>query len=124
MDRRVVFAVLIALVLIAGALGIGAYAYQAGVAQGMIDSGRVVPPPAGAPFYPYYGPFFFRPFGWGFGLLGCLFPLLFFLLFFALLRGFFWRGRWGGQREWQNGLPPAFDEWHRRAHESQTSEKQ
>ena len=121
MDRRVVYAVLVVLVLVAGALGVGAYAFQAGVAQGMIESGKVVAPAAGAPFYPY-GPYFGRPFGWGFGPLGCLFPLFFFLLFFVLLRGFFWRGRWSGHREWQHGMPPAFDEWHRRAHETPTAE--
>ena len=127
--NRTILAILAVLVLIAGAVGIGVYAYNAGVAQGLVDSGRLVAPaPGAAPGtvpYPYYGygPFFGRPFGFGFGFLGCLFPLLFFILLFALIRGLFWRGRWGwgpyGPRgNWSQGVPPPFEEWHRRAHES------
>jgi hypothetical protein len=60
-------------------------------------------------------PFFFFPFGL------FLFPLFFFLVF-ALLRGFFWRGRWGGPGGpggpggWGGAPPPWFEEWHRREH--------
>ncbi len=125
MNGRIVVRILLVLVLIAAALGIGVYVYNAGFAQGLVESGKLVAPAAGAVPY-FYGPWFYRPFGFGFGLLGCLFPLLFFLLFFGLLRGFFWRGGWGGPRGyWGRGVPPMFEEWHRQAHEAtQTPEPQ
>ena len=125
MNGRIIIRVLLALVLLAGVVGIGIYVYNAGVAQGLAESGQLGVPETGGVPYPYYGgPFFLRPFGWGFGLLGCLIPLLFVFLFFGLLRGLFWRGRWGwgpsGHRgRWEKGVPPMFEEWHRRAHEPQ-----
>lgn len=123
MNGRTIPVVVLVLLLIAGAIGIGIYAYNVGVAQGLADSGKLVAPAPGVVPYPYYGPYFFHgPFGFGYGFLGCLFPLLFFFLFFGLLRGLFWRGRWGwgGYRggEWK-GAPPMFEEWHKRAHEGQ-----
>jgi hypothetical protein len=124
MNGRIVVVVLLVLVLVAGAVGVGYYAYSAGVAQGILDSGKVIAPAVGAPIAPYYGPLYFgRPFGWGFGFLGCLFPLFFFLLFFGLLRGLFWRRHWGGygrHGDWGRAVPPMFEEWHRRAHEPQS----
>ncbi|MGH2523225.1 MAG: hypothetical protein ACRDH2_12040 [Anaerolineales bacterium] len=129
MNRRIVLGILLALVLIAGAAGIGLTAYQAGLAQGIAQDVRITVPeggnvPAGAlPYWAYGGPFFWgRPFGFGFGCLGFLFPLLFFFLIFGLLRGLFWRGPWGGRRGWGEqgprgqGVPPMFEEWHKRAH--------
>lgn len=126
MNGRFVLGVLLAIVLIVGAVGVGVYAYNAGVAQGMVDSGKVTAPVPYA--YPFYGPFFFHPFGWGFGFLGCLFPLLFFFLFFGLLRGIFWGGRWGWRhhRHWdrdEHGVPPMVEEWHRKMHEPQAEQK-
>jgi hypothetical protein len=126
MNGRFVLGVLLAIVLIGGAVGIGAMAYSAGVTQGMVDSGKAVAPAAGAAPYgnPFYGPFFFRPFGWGFGFLSCLFPLLFFFIIFSLLRGIFWGGRWGWRhhRHWdqgEHGIPPMVEEWHRKMHDPQ-----
>lgn len=121
MNGRFVLGVLLALVLIAGAIGLGVSAYNAGVAQGMLASGKDVVPSIGvAPFPYYYRAFGFHPFGF----LSCLFPLLFLFLFFGLIRAFVWRGRWGmHHRHWDGGVPPMFDEWHRKAHESKTSEK-
>ena len=124
MDGRFIIRILLVIVVIAVLIGIGVSVYNAGVAQGLAKSGKLVPPSGTAP-YPYYGPFFYRPFGFGFGFLGLLFPLLLILLFFGLLRGIFWggwRGRgWGGPRgNWQDGAPPIFEEWHRRAHEMQS----
>jgi hypothetical protein len=71
-------------------------------------------------------------FGGGFGFLGCLIPLFFLFLVFGLLRFAFrpwgWSGRhWGGWRggpggpgghgPWGGqGVPPHFEEWHKRAH--------
>ncbi|MGH2592750.1 MAG: hypothetical protein ACRDGG_04495 [Anaerolineae bacterium] len=125
MNGRIVLGVVLVLVLIAGAVGIGTYVYNAGVAQGLAESGKLVAPESGAVPYPYYGPFY-RPFGFGFGFLGLLFPLLFLFLVFGLLRRLFWRGGWGGggpRGNWEKGVPPMFEEWHRRAHEPQSTEK-
>ena len=126
MNGRFVLGVLLALVLIGGAVGIGAMAYNAGISQGMLSTGKVVAPADGAAPYPYpfYGPFFFRPFGWGFGFLSCLFPLLFFFIIFSFLRMIFWGGRWGWRhhRHWdqgEHGIPPMVEEWHRKMHEPQ-----
>ena len=125
MNGRFVLRVLFALVVIAALAGLGVYVYNAGVAQGMATSGKIVVPESGVAPYPYYGgPFFFRPFGFGFA--GCLFPLLFIFLALVLLRGFFWRGHgaWGGHRgHWEKGVPPLFEEWHRKAHEPQTTKE-
>jgi hypothetical protein len=115
--------VLIAVLLLAGAIGIGAYAYNWGVAQGMADSGKIVAPAAGAVPYPYFHrPFGFHPFGFGFGFLNCLFGLFFFFLLFGLIRAFIWRGHWGGwhPRHWDGKhIPPMVEEWHRKMHEQQ-----
>ena len=123
MNGRIILGVLLVIVLVAGAVGLGVSAYNMGLAQGMAVSGADKAPAAGVAPYPYPffgGPFWFRPFGWGFGFLGLLFPLFFFFLIFALLRGIFW----GGHRGWRRGpwmdqqtVPPAVEEWHRKMHE-------
>jgi hypothetical protein len=108
---------LIAVVILAA---IGTSIYRAGVAQGLAEAGRLPAPGVGAVPYPYYGPWYHGPFGFGF-----LFPLLFFFLIFALFRGLFWGRHWGGlngwvssRGPWKSEVPPPFEEWHRRAHES------
>ena len=119
-----------ALVLIAAIAGIAYFAFQAGVIQGSpvtieAPSGETVPAPY--PYYGYgYGMPFHRPFGFGFGFFGFL--LLLFLFFVALraFRFLFWGPRWGHHhaghgpwgRHWENGVPPMFEEWHKRAHEA------
>ncbi len=119
---RVFWIVLLVVAAVAVVAGIASNAYQAGLARGQAEPGQTAPPQAGPPpgTYPYpyyYGPSWHRPFGFGF--FGFLFPLLFIFLLFGLLRGAFWgwRGPWhyGAGRQ---GVPPAFEEWHRRAHES------
>jgi hypothetical protein len=127
MYGRIVIGVLIALVLIIGAVGIGMYAYNWGVAQGLADSGKLVPPVASTAPHPYfYRPWGLHPFGFGFGFLGCLFPLLFFFLLFGLCRAFIWRGHWGGwrHRHWDGkNIPPMVEEWHRKMHEQPNTQK-
>jgi len=120
---RILWRVLAALVLLAAIVGIGVYAYNIGMTQGLAQKVQVPAVEPGRMVYPYFGhPFF----GFGFGLLGCLIPLFLLFLVFASLRTLFWhgpmgwrhmhRGRWG----WRDGegkdLPPFFEEWHRRAH--------
>ena len=124
MNRRIVLGVLLVLVLAAGAVSLGAYAYNIGVAQGLAQSAKLgdLPPGTEMTPYPYYygGPFWFhRPFGFGF--FGCFGPLLFLFLIFLLFRGLWWGGRWDhgpGWRHghWAKGVPPIFEEWHRQAH--------
>ena len=121
-----------ALVLLAAIAGIAYFAFQAGVTQGSpitieAPSGETVPAP-----YPYYGYGFHRPWGFGFGFFGFLILLF---LFFVALRAFrflFWGPRWGWGghhhygpwgRHWENGVPPMFEEWHKRAHGQQSEEK-
>ena len=122
MNRRIVLGILLALVLIAGAVSLGAYAYNLGVAQGVAQSGKLddLPPGAAMRPYPYYGgPFWYPPFGFRF--FGCFGPLLFLFLIFLLFRGLWWGGRWGHGPGWRHGhwdkhIPPRFEEWHRQAH--------
>jgi hypothetical protein len=120
---RILWRVLVALVLVAAIVGIGVYAYNVGIAQGLAQK---LPVQTGGPVqmpYLYYGhPFF----GFGFGLLGCLVPLFLFFLVFGSLRALFWHGPMGwrhmNRRHWDwrdengKGVPPFFAEWHRRAH--------
>jgi hypothetical protein len=94
------------------ALGLGV-AYQAGVSHGLALQ---IPAGTAFPSAYYYG--WYRP--WGFGWFG---PLFFLFIWFAVLRGIFW----GGRRRWYysrwHDVPPAFDDWHRRAHERMTSDR-
>ena len=111
MNKQVFRALAIGALILAGAAAIGIGAYNAGVAQGIAESGRLIAALPVATPYVYVWP---RP--WGFGFFP-FFPLLFFFLFFFVVRGLVWRGRWhGGWRYRYDGVPPAFEEWHRRAH--------
>ncbi len=118
MYGRVFLRVLAGLLIVAGVIGIGAYAYQLGLAQG-VAQGAPAGVAAQAPFYWYPQPFF-APF-WGFGCFGLLIPLFLLFVIFGALRAMFWRGHMGHghwRERWsEGGLPPMFAEWHRRAHE-------
>jgi hypothetical protein len=101
-------------ILLAAMVGVGAY--NLGVAQGLAQQA-----PAGA-FGAYGGPWR-HPFGFGW----FFFPLFFFG-WVVLLRALVWGGRggWRGGRGWARGgpheVPPAFEEWHRRAHAADRGE--
>lgn len=133
---RFLLGIVLTLLLVGVVAGAALTAYNAGVAQGMVTSGKLVVPsgdgsvaPA-APFYPPFAfgrPFGYRPFGFGFGLFGCLVPLFFIFLVFGLLRLVF-RPRWGygwggpGRRGWdpsQGDMPERVKEWHRKLHEAE-----
>jgi hypothetical protein len=141
MNDKIGLRIISALVLLAAIAGIAFFAFQAGVTKGspitiQAPSGQEAPAPAPYPFYGYgYGMPFHRPFGFGLGF-GCFGPLLVLFLLFIALRSFrmlFWGPRWGwGQhhgghgpwgRHWENGVPPMFDEWHKKAHGEQPEEK-
>ena len=133
MNDKIGLRIVSALILVAALAGIAFFAFRAGVAQGSpitieAPDGQTVPAPY--PFYGYgYGPRFHHPFGFGFGCFG---PLLALFLLFVALKSFrllFWGPRWGWghhpmhgrgpwSRHWENGVPPMFDEWHKKAHES------
>jgi len=137
MNEKIGLRIVSALVLIAALAGIAFFAFQAGIAQGSpitieAPSGESVPAP-----YPYYGygygmPFHRAHFGFGFGCFG---PLIALFLFFIALKSFsflFWGPRWGHMghhgghgwgRHWENGVPPMFEEWHKKAHGEQPEGK-
>jgi hypothetical protein len=125
-------------------VGGGVMAYKAGIAQGIsqapavataiskaAENGQVAPIPPmmyGQEYgygYPMYGHHFgFLPFG----ICG---SILFLFLFLGMMKMIFFRGMWhrdGGEhrhgpwgRHWENGVPPMFEEWHKRAHGETTS---
>jgi hypothetical protein len=129
-NRSIFFKVFLVLVLIGAVVGLGAFAYNAGLNQGAAQAAQVAAGEVPAAVYPHYPMPYARPF-FGFGFLWCLGPLfLLFLLFFAL-RGLFWHGPrgwgpgrhgpWGhypmgGNGDWKEGVPPRVEEWHRRMH--------
>ena len=124
MNYRVVRTLAVALLLIAAIAAVASYTYHLGVAQGIVESGRLVGP-NGAPVVAFWP----RPWGFGFGFIP-FFPLLFLLFWIFAARALFWRARWhrGYGSGWgSRGVPPMFEEWHRRLHEQQpppTSTKQ
>jgi len=80
---------LIGVLLVAALAGVGFYAYNLGVAQGIAESSRFVAAPgAGVPIVVWP-----RPWGFGFGF----FPFLFILFAFFALRGLWWRSAWRGR---------------------------
>lgn len=84
---------------------VGVMAYNAGVAHGIAQSGKIVMPPGGP--YPYYG---WHPWGPGFFFA----PFLFIIFGVVMLRALFGAGRW---RHARHCGYHALDEWHRQAHE-------
>jgi hypothetical protein len=113
-NRSPLRALAIAALVIAAAAAIGIGAYNAGVAQGIAETGRAITAPTAGTPYVYVWP---RP--WGFGFFP-VFPIFFLLFLFFVLRGLLWRGPWrGGWGCGYDRVPPAFDEWHRRAHGEQ-----
>ena len=122
------FRVIAGLVLVAAILGIGYFAYNAGVAQGTAAHLPAATGGAAAQQYPFYayGAPFWMPFPFmGFGCLGLLLPLLLLCIAFGAFRRMMWGPRWGWHRmhhgPWmdeagRSGPPPFFDAWHRRAH--------
>jgi hypothetical protein len=143
--RRIVPAFLLVIALVIGGGVLVNTAYQAGlntaVTTAAASGATVVAPAYGWGYGMGYG---WHPFGFGFGIFGFLFGLFFLFLIFGLIRAIFWGGRrgwrpggWGGRSGWsgpgQAGdshhernpwierFGPSFEEWHRNAHEGQSS---
>ena len=115
MNYRVVRTLVVALLLIAAVTAVASYTYHLGLAQGIVESGRLVGS-NGAPVVAFWP----RPWGFGFGFFP-FFPLLFLLFWIFAARALFWRGRWHryGDGWGSRGVPPMLEEWHRRMHEQQ-----
>ena len=97
---RVIFGVTIAVV-------VGVFAYQLGLSQGLATTVPVGAAPV-AYYYPHWG--------FGFGFLGLLFPLLFILFIFGAMRAAWGGGRGGyGGRGWGNGRE-RIEQLHREMH--------
>jgi hypothetical protein len=136
-----VFRIIGALLLIGLIAAGGFMAYKAGVEQGVAQAPAVATAIAksvengqGAPIPPMmydrgygYGPGYPMMYGhheFGFFPLGGIcFSIFFLFLFFGLMKMVFFRrmhheghsyGPWG--RHWEGGVPPMFNDWHKRAH--------
>ncbi|HEX2454911.1 MAG TPA: hypothetical protein VHI99_14505 [Vicinamibacterales bacterium] len=111
MNERYRWSVAIGLWLILAGF-VGMWAYNLGVSHALVESSRLAALPPVQPGQPvpyvYVWP---RPWGFGFG-----FPLFVLLFWILMVRAFFWRGPWRGGWHRYEGVPPMFDEWHRRAH--------
>ena len=121
MRNRFLLSLVLVFVIAVGAIGLGSYAYNAGLAQGLAQSGKLVAPDGAT--VPYYSPMVYHPFNFGFG--GFLFSCLFIFLIFGLVRAIFFRRHWGwrGQRgPWNGDFPPMAAEWHRKMHENKSNE--
>jgi hypothetical protein len=107
----------VAAVLVAVAVGVTSYnvGVSHGLAIGAQASGAAVP---AVPYGPY-GPYgWYRP--WGFGFFGpFVFVLFWFLIFRFVFSGGFHRRRW---HRGPYDAPPAFEDWHRRAHDRMNHE--
>ena len=133
MNGKIGLRIVSTLVLIAAIAGIAFFAFRAGVAQGSpitieAPSGESAPVPY--PHYGYgYGMRFHHPFGFGLGCFGILIPLFLFFLALKAFRFAFWGPRWGWghhgpwRHSWgERGVPPMFDEWHKKAHNIPTGD--
>lgn len=118
MNYKFVRNLIVAVLLIAAIAAVGSYTYNLGVAHGVAESGRLLVQngPNGTPVVAFWP----RLWGFGFGFFP-FFPLLFILFWIFVVRALFWRGHWHrGYGSWgSRGVPPAFEEWHRRMHEQQ-----
>ena len=126
-------AIVLMIGLVLGALLVGVLAYNAGVAQGVVQSADAVLP-AGevesiAPYY--YGMRGFGLHGPGSFLLLCLVVPFLFFLFFGVMKMVFapWRmghGRhgwgWKGSDERRRHFEEMASEWHRKEHGEQLAE--
>ncbi len=130
MNGKIALRVVSGLVLLAVIAAIGFFAFQAGVAEGSpitieAPSGESMPAP-----YPHFGYGYgmrpHHPFGFGFGCLIPIFGVLLLVLALKSFRVMMWGPRWGwgGRHGWgEGGVPPMFEEWHKKAHGESTEEK-
>ena len=124
MTGRTIARLLLAIILIGGALTLGIGAYNAGVTAGLAQTGQVVV--ANGPYLAPAGAYVGYGWGWGhgFGFFGFLGGLLFLFLLIGLIRAAFGGPRrgWGpgygsrhgwGYGGWEGRAREAHDAWHR-----------
>jgi hypothetical protein len=119
MGNRIGLKLLFLVLLMAAAVGAGFYGYNLGLSRGLAESAIAAAGSAAPGTQVVFWP---RPWGFGFGFFP--FAPLFFILFWVLIaRALFWRGAgwrrgygYGYGCGYGGGVPPAFEEWHRRAH--------
>ena len=139
--RRIIPGILLIAVLAIGGGFIANTAYQAGlntaVTTAVADGGTVAP--VVIPAYGYGYGYGWHPFGFGFGIFGLLFTLFVLFILFKVIGAIFLGGRrgwgpggpggpgWGGPAgPGRHGHGPGregFDEWHRRAHGSESADE-
>jgi hypothetical protein len=116
MSSNVRWGALILSLVLALAIGYGAYHY--GFSQGVASSPQVAAAirDSGPGGYLYAYPWHHGPFGFGFFP---FFPFFAIFICFLIARLIFWGGPWGRHRGWYgpDRVPPMFDDWHRRAHQ-------
>jgi hypothetical protein len=129
MNGRSIARLILVVVLVIGAIGLGVGAYDAGVSAGLAQNGNITVAP-GYAVGPYVG--WGWGFGHGFGFFGFFGGFLFLILLFALLRAAFgggrhhgWDGRGGrgpwrsgwqdgeGRSGWEDRAREVHDAWHR-----------
>lgn len=129
MNGKFALRIVSALVLIAAIAGLGYVAFNAGVAQG---SPVTINAPEGQAYpLPYYYHGFGMPMPFfGFGCFGILITLFLLGLAMKAFRMMMWGPRFGhmhGHGPWRHGwseqgVPPMFEEWHKRAHGETSSD--
>ena len=108
-SSRIWRGVVIAVLGIGIAAAIATGAYQAGAAHALATTGQAWADHPGV-----------GPHAWGYGHGFFFAPFFFLFLLLLMARMVFWRGSWRGGCRHDRGVPRAFEEWHRRAHEQQT----
>lgn len=124
MFKHVVFRIIAGLILLAAIAGIAFFAYQAGMTHAAAANLQVPAAESSTHFFPFYAamhPFF------GFGFFGMLFIFFLIALAFGAMRRLVWGPRWGWRHmghgpmghydRCAEGVPPMFNEWHKRVHE-------
>lgn len=104
------------------AVGVGVAAYQYGLHDGLSQQIQNLPAntvPAPGYGYPYYGPHW--GYGGGFFPFFPIFPFFGFLFVLFILFAIFRPRRWHGGPYGHHGPGQRFEEWHRRAHETEGS---
>ena len=147
MARKIIFRVLAGLVLLAAIAGIAYFAFTAGVASKVATTVQVPAVQEGArqalPFAYGMGMRGWHMFPFGFGCFVPLVVLFLLCLAFSAMRHLIWGPRhWGWRHMYRHGgpggedgpmghhgpwnwkdekfVPPMFNEWHKRAHETPT----
>mgnify|MGYP003478868407 CR=1 FL=1 len=148
--KGLVFRVIGALLFIALLVAGGVMVFKAGEVRGVsqapavataisqaAENGQVAPVPPMMYQYGYgYGPGFYPHMGgfhhFGFFPFGICGSIFFLFLFLGIMRMIFFRGMWQRgweghkhgpwSKNWEGGVPPMFNEWHKRAHDEKPAE--